>query len=284
MKLFFWQEVGKVAVCRLGASLLCGPRAFPVHGHDFPEVFWIVRGRGIHQINGEQVPLQPGMLVCIRPTDVHGFISDESGVLIYNVAIRPSLLRQTKRRYFPHADTFWNLCAGKIPHHGQISREQITELNKAFDQLSASDCSTFHGERFLLNLLFLIHSKQQPEAATVAAGLPDLPDWLAGALRRWMEDPENFVKGTPSLAKMAGRSPEHVARVLRQSTGKSPTDWLNEARMGYAAKQLHLSNRTILDIAMDCGFNSLGHFYAIFQKAHGCSPRSYRLRYLPRPI
>jgi AraC family transcriptional regulator, dual regulator of chb operon len=255
-----------------------------VHGHDFPEVFWIARGRGTHLINGSTIPLKCGTLVCVRARDTHGFISDENGILVHNVAISPVLLRQIKRRYFPQNDVFWNLKSGDCPCHHQIHREGITELNRAFEQLSASDCTAFHGERFLLNLLFLIHDNPQPDSNSAVARHPDIPDWLAHALMRWLEDPGNFLKGTPALAKLAGRSPEHVARVLRQASGKTPTNWLNEARMGYAAKQLRFSNRKILEIAMDCGFSSLGHFYAVFEQAHGCPPRSYRLRYLPRPI
>jgi AraC family transcriptional regulator, dual regulator of chb operon len=255
-----------------------------VHGHDFPEVFWIVRGRGTHKINCENIPLEAGTLVCIRPSDVHGFVSDDNGVLVCNVAISPVLLRKTKRRYFPHSDTFWNLHSGNIPYHFKVGRDGITELNKAFDQLSASSCTTFHAERFLLNLLFLIQGDPQPDSVSAVMKYPELPDWLAAALARWMDDPGNFLIGTPALAKLAARSPEHVARVLRACSGKTPTDWLNEARMAYAGKLLRFSNRKILDIAMDCGFDSLGHFYALFEQAHGCPPNTYRLRYLPRPI
>lgn len=284
MQVFHWNKIAKTGVCSPGASLLRGPRAFGVHGHDFPEVFWVVGGRGSHQINGHAMPLKTGTLVCIRTTDVHGFVSDERGVLVRNVAMCPDLLRETRHRHFPQDDAFWGPAKSTLPLHHQVDREGIMELNAAFDQLSNSDCTAFHGERFLLNLLFLIHVNPPPGSISAAERYPDLPDWLARALVRWTDDATNMITGTPALAALAGRSPEHVARVLRQSSGKTPSDWLNEARMNHAARQLRFSNRKILDIAMDCGFSSLGHFYALFARAHGCPPRSYRRRYLPRPI
>ena len=111
-----------------------------------------------------------------------------------------------------------------------------------------------------------------------------MPGWLAAALTRWRGEVKHLEEGTTALARLACRSPEHVARTLREYTGRTPTDCLNEARMNHAAQQLAVTDRKILDIAMECGFDSLGHFYSVFRKAQGCAPRAYRMRFQPRPI
>lgn len=283
METFRWREIGGGAAFRAGSSLLSGPRAFPIHRHDFPEIFWVAQGRGMHWINGQERPLQGGVLVLIRPADAHGFSSDANGVLVRNIAIRPGVLAHVKRRYFLHDDTFWNGPDALLPRHFQLRADQLKQLNAAFDELSFGQADTFGAERFLLNLL---HILQVPSPPTQFGrrNQPALPDWLAHALSRWSERVENFTTGTLALARLAGRSPEHVARVLRDCTGRTPTEWLNDMRMNYAAKQLQVTNRKVLDIALECGFLSLGHFYSVFQQAHGCAPRAYRMRFQPRPI
>lgn len=284
MKIFRWREIGTGHPYRAGSGLLCGPRAFPVHYHDFPEVFWIAHGTGTHWINGEEHPLQAGTLVMMRPRDTHGFRSDKKGVLVNNMALQPEILAHVKRRYFRLDDGFWNGNKAPIPRHHTLPPDTLKRLNAAFEQLCLGPGDLFHVERFLLNLLHLIRSESHSAEALQMASYPGLPGWLADALARWGTHPGHFAEGTPALARLAGRSPEHVARVLHAATGRTPTDWLNGLRMKYAAKQLEVTNRKVLDIALECGFGSLGHFYAVFQKAHHCAPRAYRMRFQPRPI
>ena len=91
-------------------------------------------------------------------------------------------------------------------------------------------------------------------------------------------------RGVRALFELAGRTPEHVARTLKKHTGKTPTDLVNEARMAYASGQLQTTTREILDIAMESGFSSLSHFYALFRRTFGLSPHRYRLARFKAPI
>lgn len=283
LKIFHWSEIGGPDACRPSSSLLRGPNAFPLHRHDFPELFWVAQGTGTHCINGGEQPLAPSTLVLMRPADAHAFRSDARGVLVRNIAIRPNVLAHLKRRYFLRDDTFWNARVVRAPLHYALGADQLQRMETAFDELSAGPWNPFEAERFLLNLFYVIRQEHRPTAG--AAAQPDIPGWLESALTRWRNDVKHFGEGgTASLARLACRSPEHVARTLRDCTGRTPTDFLNETRMNYAAQQLAVTDRKILDIAMECGFQSLGHFYSIFHNALGCAPRSYRMRFQPRPI
>lgn len=283
MKTFKWREIGGSDACRPSSSLLRGANAFPFHRHDFPEVFWAAQGSGVHRIHAEERRLAPGVLVMIRPADAHGFRSDAGGVLVRNIAIRPDVLAHVKRRYFLHDDAFWNGPVPRVPVHHALNLDQLKRLQTLFDELSAGPWNLFATERFLLNVFYVVNEGTRFAGAARTAQ-PEMPDWLAAALTRWCGDVRHFCAGTAALAKLAGRSPEHVARTLRDCTGRTPTGYLNEARMSYAAQQLAVTNRKILDIAMECGFDSLGHFYSLFHEAHGCAPRAYRMRFQPRPI
>ena len=39
-----------------------------------------------------------------------------------------------------------------------------------------------------------------------------------------------------------------------------------------------MTDRKILDIALECGLGNLGYFYRLFAKQYGLTPRQYRLR------
>ena len=48
--------------------------------------------------------------------------------------------------------------------------------------------------------------------------------------------------------------------------------------VGYAASRLATTGERIIDIALDCGFENLGHFYKVFGRKFSASPRQYRLQ------
>jgi AraC family cel operon transcriptional repressor len=91
-----------------------------------------------------------------------------------------------------------------------------------------------------------------------------------------IHEPRYFVLGTKGFTMLANRSKEHVARELKRCLGITPTEIVNQARMCYATEKLRSTDLPILDIALDCGFESLSHFYKIFRTVHGVTPRQYR--------
>lgn len=71
-----------------------------------------------------------------------------------------------------------------------------------------------------------------------------------------------------------GRSQFHA--LFKAETGQTFTEYLAGIRCDKAAELLVNSERTILDIAISCGFGNLSHFYHVFKKRTGTSPKRYR--------
>jgi AraC-like DNA-binding protein len=72
-----------------------------------------------------------------------------------------------------------------------------------------------------------------------------------------------------------GRSQFHA--LFKRETGKTFTEYLQGVRCEKAAELLAGSDRTIEDIASSCGFANLSHFYHVFKRQMGTSPKRYRL-------
>jgi AraC family cel operon transcriptional repressor len=105
-----------------------------------------------------------------------------------------------------------------------------------------------------------------------------LPEWLGAALQQ-IRRPEHFTLGPRQLARLAGRCLEHVTRSLKACLGTTATDVVNEARLDHAALQLRMTPLKIIDVALECGYQNIGHFYGLFRQRFGVSPRQYRLRH-----
>lgn len=78
------------------------------------------------------------------------------------------------------------------------------------------------------------------------------------------------------LASVAGMSPRYFCRAFAQITGKTPIAYLNYYRIETAGERLLMTNETITDIAMSCGFNDASYFSKIFTREKGVSPSQYR--------
>ncbi|MBS1752800.1 MAG: AraC family transcriptional regulator [Bacteroidetes bacterium] len=58
---------------------------------------------------------------------------------------------------------------------------------------------------------------------------------------------------------------------------KTPfSDYVNDIRIGHSCRMLTASDKTIKEIALECGFESLTYFNRVFQKKNGMTPSRYR--------
>lgn len=244
---------------------------FPLHDHDFPEVFWISEGEVDHEVNGHTHRLPRGQLVFIRPPDAHRFIGrGATGGVICNFAVRPDIVRDLRKRYFPTMrGAWWTEIA--IPEAVTLHAAEIHALDQAARELATVAKPDLHAaDRFLLNLFHLLRRREQPGAAE------NEPSWLVAA-RQAMHDPRHLAMGVPRLVTLAGCSPEHLARTVRRIHAMTPTELVNRQRIDWAASELMFSSRDIADIALAAGFESLSHFYHLFRQRHGVTPRRFRL-------
>lgn len=86
------------------------------------------------------------------------------------------------------------------------------------------------------------------------------------------------------MSDLAGMTPVAFSRFFKLRTGKSLSDYIIYLRLGFAARLLVDSTRSIAEICYECGFNNLSNFNRIFKKKKGCSPKEFRDNYRKKKI
>lgn len=277
MKKFIFKKspLGKDSAFVVYCLFLKHRQKFDVHCHDHPELFLVDIGSGIHLVNGERNRLNPGDLYLMRPDDQHGFVADsEQGLQYINVSFAASTLRYIHKRYFKRQSRFWG-GNHKMPWHKTLAEQPMRHLRDNIAALSRSDKTQIEIDRFLLNVL---QEYCYPSSIFKAEGFCRLPAWLQKACED-MKKPENFCKSAKQFSVLSSKTAEHIARLLKKHTGKTPSNILNESRMAHAAHLLATTHKEILEIAYECGYSSIGYFYGIFAKRFGLSPRRFRLQH-----
>lgn len=89
---------------------------------------------------------------------------------------------------------------------------------------------------------------------------------------------ENFRNDIHSadIASFVDMHPKYAMTVFKQSTGMSLLEYLTLLRMSYAQALLLDSSITILEVAMESGFGTVGAFSQAFKKLLGKSPSEFR--------
>ena len=77
------------------------------------------------------------------------------------------------------------------------------------------------------------------------------------------------------LARAAGYSPSHCARVFYELTGRTPFDYIRAYRLSKAALRLADGEQRVLDVALDFVFASHEGFTRAFTNGFGISPGRY---------
>ena len=68
----------------------------------------------------------------------------------------------------------------------------------------------------------------------------------------------------------------NFCKFFKKATGKTYSDYLNEIRINEACRLLAQSEKTISQIAFECGFETLSYFNSVFRHKKGSTPSVYR--------
>jgi AraC-like DNA-binding protein len=250
-----------------------------VHAHDFAEVFWMEHGSGLHLVNGEQQRLGAGDLLLIRARDVHGFhvphravrgVSRGVAFCAVNIAFPLALLNEFRKRQKLTKDNAWPWTGGNLPTCIPIGAEGIRRLDWFAGELIRRPQSRLKLEAFLATVLLMASCPEDAQRRL------DCPEWLNSALTAFNR-PAKLSGGVQELSNLSGRSIEHVNRTVRKFMGITSTDLVNNLRLEFCARELLVSSRPILEIALDAGIQNLSHFYRMFQAKYHKTPRRFRL-------
>lgn len=104
----------------------------------------------------------------------------------------------------------------------------------------------------------------------------------ASEFRRFREYIEKFFRKQTSIAAIArhlGITPNRLHAATTRAVGKGPLAIQHERIMIECKRELIFTNKSISQIAFDCGFSEPAHFSRFFSQRSGFSPRTFRQQF-----
>ena len=89
---------------------------------------------------------------------------------------------------------------------------------------------------------------------------------------------DNFTQklNVDDAAQKLKFSKPYFCRFFKKATGMSFIDYLNDLRLRKAARELLLSNREVVELASEFGFDNVSYFYRLFKRKFKVTPKEYR--------
>ena len=277
------------------------------HTHETFEICYIHAGRGEWFAEGQNYALNAGDLYITRPGEVHGGHADAKNpyhifALAMDLRALPGVVGGTAAKQLPRPEaSAANSDVNLALQDAQSLHDEFLALNRRVVPGGAGLETTFRKilaeldgvsgdprdralkllmlQALLIELLVVVARAYAKHGATcITPALPPPDDPRMAELLRFVSA---RLADPPSLQQMADRiglSPAYLAVLFKQHTGKTPLEYLTDARVQEGARRLRESAASITDIALDLGFVTPQYFSLVFKKQLGCTPTAWRER------
>ena len=249
------------------------------HSHDFYELVYVRRGGGIHIIHGRPYPIIAGDVYVMQPGVVHTYNVDREAVHIFNVLFVQSLFHASDWEYLnvlpgiaPFLTADKKICH-KItvrPPHDHVVEALCVRIGRELERAESGFellCRALMLELLLtLNRLAVTYQGGEgPAPGPIGSTIAYLHEHLAEPIS--MED----------LALETQLSANYLGEIFHAEIGQTVTEYLNRLRVDRARDLLDRTDKSVTDIALSTGFDSISYFGKTFRRLTGYSPREYRM-------
>ncbi|MGA3600126.1 AraC family transcriptional regulator [Lysinibacillus agricola] len=240
---------------------------------DCYKFIYSLKGTIDYQTNRSQITLNNQQFILFNPQDKHKQLAiDDSKFLI---ELNPSFLSEVSQALYPvHNDIQF---ATSIQKNSQISNWVKFVLD--FAKLEKDDTRSmeiFLEHSFTQLALMLLKSAVGTHTQDININTYKTID--PQIYKTILALKENYQHSwtLDEMARVARLSKFQFAHYFKDILGISPYSWLQIYRVVRSQEMLKKTNKTILKIAMDCGFSSVTVYNQLFKRLYGITPGTFR--------
>lgn len=256
---------------------------FPTHWHEELELLLVTDGSAQLQVGDHEYVLQAGEALFVNSGEVHaGYGLTDIPCKLEALVFHPSLLQSST--YDSIQDRYIQPLLNQQFHtpvrvEGTADWErQIIDLIRSIVQDNRQRPPAYElatKAKLSLIVALLLSNSTRIESGRSYPRRSHKADRLKRVLQYMHEHYHETIR-LKDLAETVNMSEEHFCRFFKQMTKKSPVAYLNHYRMQKAAQLLADTDRKIVEIAMEVGFESISYFISVFKREFGMTPNQYR--------
>lgn len=294
------------------------PENMLFHAHRFMEITRVLKGRALYIVDKKICYLHPGEIIIFNSFVPHAWFFLDEDMEITDYSFSNVLLNEPSGSVplplLPEPSTqklclnIWHTkpTGDKIPlitsSNGFVMKEDflMTLINSSFRFAHIKIDTPMHDiftgllndidtesreKRFAYE--YIIHSKLMEFVAQLfrlhsdnshLTSTQKKPEMLMSALEYMYENLHQDLH-LETVAKHCFLTPQYFSAYFKKYTGLNFSKYLSELRLERALNELIQTDKSILEIAFQCGFNSKTSFYRAWYSKHQISPSQIRKTY-----
>ena len=258
-----------------------------MHRHDFIEIVYVISGSARHCLGDMIYEVRKGDLVIVNYGVEHTFIpiheGDESfstydlifttdlfditGVSKYDF----SALASSYLFYSVFPDNIVNNSLNLIRSRSKEFHEIFSKIYNEYTRRETGFMSMIRAH--LIELITLIF--REIDKKTSSNITSEQREVIKLAID-YMKHNFNTKINLDDIVADVFLSKDYFRQLFKKTTGTSITDFVQKTRIDEACRLLLSTDRTVVDIAGDCGFTDVKFFYKTFKKITNKTPSEYK--------
>ena len=254
--------------------------SFPMHWHDDFEIIWVKSGHLWINIQSKLYLCGPEDILIIPPKYIHSIKQYKKESAHYcNMIFKFSLLEQDTdswiyKKYFSQFINEPLFESVYFPGGSENQKKLKPFTNILYEARHSFDSSEMKIKAALYNFLDEVKNLLVPETENFKTTKREIS--RLKPVFSFVE--ENFSENltVDHMAETACLSRSHFMTVFKKVTGQTFVNYVNTIRLENAKRMILETDKSILEISEDCGFNNFSYFIRTFKKQYGKTPLSIR--------
>ncbi len=250
---------------------------FPLHFHPEFEINYIKNAKSVRRVVGDSIEeIDDIELVLIGPNLYHTWEQHDCKskniheiTIQFDEALFSSLL--SKRIMKPIKSLFERSAHGIL-----FSKKIALDLSSKIEQISKLDGIDYFIS--LLSILYDMANSRDQRLLSTHTGFSkdfDNSDKIKIIYDYIHENYMNKIT-LDEICSLVNMSSVSFNRFIKKRTGKTFVEYVNDIRLGYAARWLIEKDLRISEVAYLCGFNSIANFNRLFKRSKGSTPSDFK--------
>ena len=252
------------------------------HWHSYFEITCVLKGEGHYYVNGQEYVMSDGDIIIFNNVEPHGWKLDGGEMSLLVMVFAPEFIADKLSMFdsgylipfVERGSNFKNRIGADEPLGGAI-REGIREIYEEWTQKKDGYHLMIKADVLRLLTMLLRSCQDESKPEEMLREKKNAMKRLEGALR-YIDEKYTQKVTLDEVASAAYMSSNYFSSYFRKVMNVSFSDYISRLRVLRAREQLRNTDKSVMEVASECGFNNLSNFYRLYKKHTGNVPRDDR--------
>lgn len=251
--------------------------SYPHRHDDFYELLFITEGTGTYTIDLQEYAIKPNTIFFLSPGQIHEIeFSEDIQGFIFLFSSTFYLSNKTDPYKLFEFPFFYSLQYNNPPLY-LSEKDSIGELTLLFKktlvEVQSNAIDSEEAIHALLDLILIYCKRLYPQPAGIKLKKGHI---LIKRFKQLIEEKCTENIGVKEYAEMLQVSANHLSETVKEYTGRTSTDFINDRMILEIKRLLTHTELTVQEIAFQLNFSDQSYFSKYFKKTCGLTPSAFR--------